>query len=210
MLKKLIALLLCFLLVISFSACKKDKGDVDSSSQQTSSSDPTQDYENDQWDEGENLTEEEKDKVEDLWNDLIQNGGAQIVPPDENNNTSLKEDANDSNSNVSSSNSKPSSNKDMANEFDDASSTTSSSSSKNSNSVASSNTVSSSRPSSSKVESSSKPTSSGSSSSSTGSESKPVDSSKPTQSESASSNSSNTEDDREIIAEIVVSRPAIW
>ena len=80
MLKKLIALFLCLLLVFSFAACKKDKDDIESSSKATTS-DPTQDYENDQWDEGENLTEEEKEEI------VVETSATNTVVLNENQNT---------------------------------------------------------------------------------------------------------------------------
>lgn len=102
MLKKLIALFLCLLLVFSFAACKKDKDDIESSSKATTS-DPTQDYENDQWDEGENLTEEEKEEIEDLWNDLVQNGNAEIQTPSDSSSSNTNGNNQENNSNSSSS-----------------------------------------------------------------------------------------------------------
>lgn len=96
MLKKFIAIFLCLLLVVSFAACKKDKDNIDSSSSPSAFSDPTQDYDKDEWTEDEDLTEDEKQQVEDLWNDLLQNGGAEIRDPDDTTgDTSSKEDASD-------------------------------------------------------------------------------------------------------------------
>lgn len=177
MLKKFIALILCVLLVLSFAACKKDKNDVDSSSNQTTS-DPTQDYENDEWNENENLTKEEKEEVENLWNDLVQNGGAEIRDPDNNSSTGSSKPANGT-----------------ANEFDDEQGNQTSG-------TDSSSQVSSSKPDSSEEESSS----AGSSSDST-----PAESSKPASSATSSTTSSETEDkDDDLVADVTVSRPAIW
>ena len=82
MLKRFIAVLLALLLLVSFAGCKKGKDNADDNSNPSSSapvsSDPTQDYDNDEWDEGENLTDEEREEIEDLWNDLVNNGGAEI------------------------------------------------------------------------------------------------------------------------------------
>lgn len=130
MLKKLIALFLCLLLVVSFAACKKDKDDVDSSSNQ-STSDPTQDYEQDEWYDGGDLTEEEKEEIEDLWNDLVQNGdGAEIQVPDDDSSS------NGSSSQENSSNSNSSQNTSSASSGNSGSSGNSSSSASNDNSSA--------------------------------------------------------------------------
>lgn len=100
MLKKLIILFFCLILALSFAACKKDKGDIESSSQQTTS-DTTQDYENDKWGNGDELTEEEKEEIEDVWNDLVQNGGGATITPGNNSSST----SNSSSSNSSSQNS---------------------------------------------------------------------------------------------------------
>lgn len=76
MFKRIIAIALCLLLVLSFAACKKDK--ADGSSTDITSSDATQDFDQDIWDEG-SLTEEEKEELEELWNDLKENSNAEIV-----------------------------------------------------------------------------------------------------------------------------------
>lgn len=102
MLKKFIAFFLCLLLVVSFAACKKNKTDADGSSKPTLS-DPTQDYEQDKWYEGENLTEEEKEEIEDLWNDLVQNGGAEIQTPSNSSSSNTNGNYQENNSNSNSS-----------------------------------------------------------------------------------------------------------
>lgn len=150
MLKKLIALFLCLLLVVSFVACKKDKDDVDSSSNQTTS-DPTQDYEQDEWYDGGDLTDEEKEEIEDLWNDLVQNGdGAEIQVPNDNSSstTSGNNQENNSNSNSSqntssgSSVNSGSSSNSSSSASNNSSSTTSSSSSEASSGSTESNSLS--------------------------------------------------------------------
>lgn len=80
MLKRIIAIVLALLLVFSFAACKKDK--TDGTSSVITDSNPTQDFDNDEWDEGEDLTDEEKEELEELWNDIVNNGGAEIVGGD--------------------------------------------------------------------------------------------------------------------------------
>lgn len=81
MFKKLTAILLCLLLVLSFAACGKDKDNSSSDNGSSEMRDPTQDY-NDKWGDNENLTDEEKQEVEDLWNELLGNGGAEITTSD--------------------------------------------------------------------------------------------------------------------------------
>ncbi len=145
MLKRLIALFLCLLLVFSFAACKKDKDDIESSSKPTTS-DPTQDYEQDEWYDGGNLTDEEKEEIEDLWNDLVQNGGAEIQNPSDNSSTANgnnQENNNNSNSseNTSSGSSESSGNSSNSSSSvsgNNSSSTTGSSSTESSSSSTSS------------------------------------------------------------------------
>lgn len=150
MLKKLIILFFCLILALSFAACKKDKGDIESSSQQTTS-DTTQDYENDKWGNGDELTEEEKEEIEDVWNDLVQNGGAEIQTPSNSSssNTNGNYQENNSNSNLSentssgsSGNSGSSSNSSSSVSNNNSSSTTSSSSSESSSGSTESNNLS--------------------------------------------------------------------
>lgn len=82
MIKRLLVIVLCLALVLSFAACKKDEEKDNTPPSSTPvSSDPTQDYDKDAFDEGEDLTDEEKEELEDLWNELVQNGGADISTP---------------------------------------------------------------------------------------------------------------------------------
>jgi len=93
MFKRIIAIALCLLLVLSFAACKKDK--VDGSSSDITSSDATQDFDQDIWDEG-SLTEEEKEELEELWNDLKENSNAEIVGSSSTDSTGSSSSANSS------------------------------------------------------------------------------------------------------------------
>ncbi|MBO5852490.1 MAG: hypothetical protein J6Q74_01610 [Clostridia bacterium] len=87
--KKIIAILLCLVLLFSFAACKKNKDTTDDSS---TPSNPTQDYDKDEWEDGAGLTDDEREELEDLWNDLNSNGGAEVINPDSSNNSSDKND----------------------------------------------------------------------------------------------------------------------
>ncbi len=114
--KKLIALLLCISLILTFVACgtkKDDKKKTDSSeptssaptSSEGTSSDPTQDYESDKWDEGAGLTDEEREELENLWGELSSNlssSGAEIQVPS-NNSSNVSSGSNGNSSNDSSS-----------------------------------------------------------------------------------------------------------
>ena len=78
MLKKIVLLLLSVLLVLSFASCKwGNKADKDNSSSDFTS-DILQDYDND-FGEDDELTEDEKEELEDLWNQATGNGNSSIV-----------------------------------------------------------------------------------------------------------------------------------
>lgn len=113
--KKLIVLLLCVSLILTFVACgtKKDDKKTDSSepssssptSSEGTSSDPTQDYEADKWEEGAGLTDEEREELEDLWGEISSNlssSGAEIQVPGSNS-SNVTSGSNGSSSNNSSS-----------------------------------------------------------------------------------------------------------
>ncbi len=101
MFKRILAITLCLLLVLSFAACKKDK--ADGASSDITSSDATQDFDQDIWDEG-SLTEEEKEELEDLWDKLKENADAEIsVSPSSNSTSSTNSNSEESNSTGSSS-----------------------------------------------------------------------------------------------------------
>lgn len=76
MFKRIIAIVLSLLLVLSFAACKKDN--TEGASSDITSSDGTQDFDQDIFDEG-LLTDEEREELEELWNDLKENSNAEIV-----------------------------------------------------------------------------------------------------------------------------------
>ena len=119
--KKLIVLLLCVSLILTFVACgtKKDDKKTDSSepssssptSSEGTSSDPTQDYEADKWEEGAGLTDEEREELEELWGEISSNlssSGAEIQVPGSNS-SNVTSGSNGSSSNNASSNNSSSS-----------------------------------------------------------------------------------------------------
>ena len=84
MLKKIIALVLCVALVFAFAACGKKDNSSNPTSSDTTTSDPTQDFDSDKWDEGAGLTSSEREELEDLWGELSSNlssSGAEIQVP---------------------------------------------------------------------------------------------------------------------------------
>lgn len=102
MFKRILAITLCLLLVLSFAACKKDK--TGGASSDITSSDATQDFDQDIWDEG-SLTEEEKEELEDLWDKLKENANAEISTTPSSNSTSSSNSTPSSNSSSEESNS---------------------------------------------------------------------------------------------------------
>lgn len=90
MFKKILALLLALLLVFSFAACKKDNADGTSSV--VTDDNPTQDYDNGEWDEGEDLTSSEREELEDLWNDITNNGSTEITTGESSDTSSTNSD----------------------------------------------------------------------------------------------------------------------
>ncbi|MBQ1187263.1 MAG: hypothetical protein IIX54_06230 [Clostridia bacterium] len=90
MFKKILALLLALLLVFSFAACKKDNADGTSSV--VTDDNPTQDYDNGEWDEGEDLTSSEREELEDLWNDITTNGSTEVTTGESSNTSSTGSD----------------------------------------------------------------------------------------------------------------------
>lgn len=117
MMKKLIIFCLCLILALSFVACKKNNDDNSSIP-----SDPTQDFTNDEWEDGAGLTDDEKQEIEDLWNDLKDNGNTEIEVPGSSDNTSsgTSSDKNESNQDNKDENSQGSSSSSSSSDKDES------------------------------------------------------------------------------------------
>lgn len=77
--KKIVAVMLCLLFVLSLTACGKEGAGSGNNSSIASDNDPTQDYDDDTWINGSSITESAKEELEDLWGEIKDNTSGEIV-----------------------------------------------------------------------------------------------------------------------------------